>query len=212
MPQAANGGAGSLLQAGQIAFISELARLSGMDPDVLAAWALAEESSSAAVARQSAGNHNWLNIAYFDSGPGSITRDSVWRTPQSAARATWDFLRGERWGASPGIQKIRDTAGKPASEQISAIASSGWASSGYKGGSTLRSLYQTITGRGGVPGAPAGTDTTTPSSNSGGGGGIFRPLFDGALKALVWIALILGGATLIGVGVSRAVSNAKGTP
>ena len=127
--------------AGQRRFIDSLARHTGLDRRVIGAWVLSEESGSAARSREAQRNNNWLNIGYFDSGPGGMTRDRVWRSPERAARATAQFLRGERYNASPGIRKILHSRGSSAGDQIAAIASSGWASSGYNGGANLRSVY-----------------------------------------------------------------------
>jgi hypothetical protein len=123
---------------------------------------LAEQSSGAARSRQAQGNHNWLNIAYFDKGPGSITRGREWRSPSSAADATAAFLRGQKYGPSSGIRRIIGTAGQSPENQIRAIAGSGWASSGYRGGSDLRSLFRTYgqgvsqPGKVSVPSPPSG--------------------------------------------------------
>src|SRR4051794_38721657 len=126
----------SVLTSGQRQFVSSLAARTGMDPRVLQAWVLAEESSGAAQKREAEGNHNWLNIGYFDSGPGAITKDQAFRSPQSAAHATEQFLKGTKFGASSGIRGILRTAAADPQSQIKAIAGSGWASSGYAGGST----------------------------------------------------------------------------
>jgi hypothetical protein len=131
---------------------------------VITAWMLSEESGGAARSRESAKNHNWLNIAYYDSGPGSITRGKEWKSPQSAADATAAFLKGQKYGPASGIRKIIRTAGKSADAQISAIANSGWASSGYEGGDTLRSLFSQY-GRGVKQ--PSSV-STAPATTSGG--------------------------------------------
>lgn len=131
------------LTSGQRTFVKRLARRTGLNSRVLSAWVLAEEggaTSSAAKSRQASKNHNWLNIAYYDSGAGSITKNKVWSDPVSAADATADFLEGTKFGASPGILKILSTVGHSQEAQIHAIATSGWASSGYNGGANLRAL------------------------------------------------------------------------
>lgn len=129
------------LTPGQSQFVSRLASNTGLNPGVLTAWVLAEESSGAAQARQAANNHNWLNIGYFDSGPGAIAHAAAFSNPTSAADATAKFLKGQWGGASTGIRGILHTVGSNPMNQINAIAHSGWASSGYSGGSTLRSLF-----------------------------------------------------------------------
>lgn len=131
------------LTGSQKTFVRELAAQTGLNTKTLQAWVLAEmggKTSGAARKREAEGNYNWLNIAYFDAGPGSITKDKTWRSPKKAARATAQFLRGERFGPSSGIRKIIRTAGQDVDSQINAIANSGWASSGYEGGSVLRNL------------------------------------------------------------------------
>jgi hypothetical protein len=138
-------GARTQLTSNQQQFASELAAQTGLDPSVISAWLLAEESGGAAQSRQSGGNNDWLNIGYTDSGTyGSA--DSVWSSPITAADATAGWLKGQDtipgYGtASSGIQGIVSTAGQPASVQIAALQNSGWASSGYP---SLPSLYQQV--------------------------------------------------------------------
>jgi hypothetical protein len=138
-------GAPSQLTSGQQQFASRLAAQTGLDPSVISAWLLAEESGSAAQSRQAQNNNDWLNIGYTDSGTyGSA--DSIWSNPITSADATAGWLKGQNtipgYGtASSGIQGIISTAGKPASVQIAALQNSGWASSGYP---SLPSLYQQV--------------------------------------------------------------------
>jgi hypothetical protein len=138
-------GAQSQLTSDQQQFASRLAARTGLDPSVVSAWLLAEESGGAAQSRQSKNNNDWLNIGYTDSGTyGSA--DSVWSNPVTAADATAGWLKGQNtipgYGrASSGIQGILSTAGQPASAQIAALQHSGWASSGYP---SLPSLYQQV--------------------------------------------------------------------
>ena len=138
-------GAQSQLTSAQQQFASRLAAQTGLDPSVVSAWLLAEESGGAAQSRQAGGNNDWLNIGYTDSGTyGSA--DSIWSNPITAADATAGWLKGQNtipgYGtASSGIQGILGTAGQPASVQISALQNSGWASSGYP---SLPSLYQQV--------------------------------------------------------------------
>jgi hypothetical protein len=139
--------AGTMLTSDQQQFASELASKTGLDPGVVSAWLLAEESGGAAVSRQSANNNDWLNIGYTDGGTyGSA--DSVWSNPTAAADATAGWLQGQNtipgYGtASSGIQAIVGTAGQSPQAQISALQTSGWASSGYP---SLPSLYQQVAG------------------------------------------------------------------
>ncbi len=140
-------GAQSMLTSDQQQFASELASQTGLDPSVISAWLLAEESGGAAQSRQAQGNNDWLNIGYTDSGTYGSS-DSLWSNPTTAADATAGWLKGQNtipgYGtASSGIQAILNTAGQPASAQISALQNSGWASSGYP---SLPSLYQQVAG------------------------------------------------------------------
>jgi hypothetical protein len=138
-------GAQGQLTSGQQQFASRLAAQTGLDPSVISAWLLAEESGGAAQSRQAQNNNDWLNIGYTDSGTyGSA--DSIWSNPVTAADATAGWLKGKNtipgYGtASSGIQGILTTAGQPASVQIAALQHSGWASSGYP---SLPSLYQQV--------------------------------------------------------------------
>ncbi|MGN6868931.1 MAG: hypothetical protein ACTHMY_11080 [Solirubrobacteraceae bacterium] len=138
-------GAQSQLTSDQQQFASRLAAQTGLDPSVISAWLLAEESGGAAQSRQAQNNNDWLNIGYTDSGTyGSA--DPIWSNPTTAADATAGWLKGQNtipgYGtASSGIQGILSTAGQPASVQIAALQNSGWASSGYP---SLPSLYQQV--------------------------------------------------------------------
>lgn len=118
------------LTPGQKVFAKQVAKRTGLNPRVVAAQALAEESGSYATQREAEGNHNWLNIGYFDSGPGQLTQDPNWSNPKSAARSTARFLKGKEYGASEGIKAIiPESKGRGPAAQVSAIANSGWASS-----------------------------------------------------------------------------------
>jgi hypothetical protein len=134
----------SLLTPGQEKFVGRLAQLTGLDPKVVAAWCLAEESGCAPAGREAAGNFNWLNIGYFDSGAGAVAFASPFSNPISAAEQTAKFLEGKWAGASQGIQDILHTVGQSPDQQIMAIAHSGWASSGYAGGANLRGTYNEL--------------------------------------------------------------------
>jgi hypothetical protein len=143
LPRAAS----SQLTSAQQTFASRLAQETGLDAGVVSAWLLAEESGGAAQSRQAAGNNDWLNIGYTDSGTYGSS-DSVWSDPTAAADATAGWLKGQStipgYGtASQGIQAILQTAGQSPAAQISALQSSGWASSGYP---SLPSLYSQIAG------------------------------------------------------------------
>src|ERR1700733_5164120 len=118
----------SMLTSDQQQFASRLAGDTGLDPSVVSAWLLAEESGGAAQSRQAQNNNDWLNIGYTDSATYG-SGDSIWSDPTTAADAA----------ASAGIQGILSTAGSSPAAQISALQNSGWASSGYP---DLPSLYQ----------------------------------------------------------------------
>ncbi|HTX47200.1 MAG TPA: hypothetical protein VMD48_13000 [Solirubrobacteraceae bacterium] len=137
----------TMLTSDQQQFASRLAADTGLDPGVVSAWLLAEESGGAAQSRQSQNNNDWLNIGYTDSATYGSS-DSIWSDPATAADATAGWLKGQNtipgYGtASSGIQAILSTAGQPASTQISALQNSGWASSGYP---DLPSLYSQVAG------------------------------------------------------------------
>jgi hypothetical protein len=134
-----------MLTSNQQQFASRLAADTGLDPGVISAWLLAEESGGAAQSRDSQNNNDWLNIGYTDSATYGSS-DSIWSNPVTAADATAGWLKGQNtipgYGtASSGVQGILGTAGQPASTQIAALQNSGWASSGYP---DLPSLYQQV--------------------------------------------------------------------
>ncbi|HTU84948.1 MAG TPA: hypothetical protein VMF57_05200 [Solirubrobacteraceae bacterium] len=139
--------ASSMLTSDQQQFASRLAADTGLDPGVVSAWLLAEESGGAAQSRQSENNNDWLNIGYTDSATYGSS-DSIWSNPTTAADATAGWLKGQNtipgYGtASSGIQSILATAGSSPAAQISALQNSGWASSAYP---DLPSLYQQVAG------------------------------------------------------------------
>jgi hypothetical protein len=140
-------GASPLLTSDQQIFASQLSADTGLNPGVVSAWMLAEESGDAAQSRQSAGNNDWLNVGYTD-GSVSGAGDAVWSDPVSAANATAGWLKGQAtvsgYGtASASIQGILESVGQTPQSQIAALQSSGWASSGYP---NLSSLYAEVTG------------------------------------------------------------------
>ena len=140
-------GASGQMTTGQQRFASRLAADTGLDPSVVSAWLLAEESGSAAGSRQASNNNDWLNIGYTDSGTYGSS-DSIWSDPTAAADATAGWLKGQNtipgYGtASGGIQAILSTAGQTPQAQIAAIQNSGWASSGYP---SLPGLYSSLAG------------------------------------------------------------------
>jgi hypothetical protein len=139
--------ASSQLTSGQQQFASTLSAETGLNPNVVSAWMLSEESGGAAQSRQSANNNDWLNIGYTDSATYGSS-DSVWSDPTSAANATAAWLKGESsisgYGtASSGIQSILSSVGQTPAAQIQAIQNSGWSSSGYP---NLESTYGEVVG------------------------------------------------------------------
>jgi hypothetical protein len=135
------------LTSSQQLFAQRLAADTGLDPNVISAWLLSEESGGAAQTRQAAANNDWLNIGYTDGGTYGST-DPAWSEPIAAADATAGWLKGQGtiagYGtASSGIQAILNTAGQPAQTQIAAIQQSGWASSGYP---DLPTVYRQLAG------------------------------------------------------------------
>ncbi len=135
----------SLLTPGQEKFAAKLSELTGLDPKVIASWALAEESGGAAQTREAASNFNWLNIGYFDSGPGKIAFDQAFANPVSAAEQTANFLKGKWGGASSSIRSIIDAAGRPPQDQLAAIINSDWTGdSHYGGGGLLHSTFDEL--------------------------------------------------------------------
>jgi hypothetical protein len=140
--------ASSLLTSGQAKFAGRLAELTGLNPRVVAAWELAEESGGAAQGRESAGNFDWLNIGYTDSANFG-TGDSIWSDPIKAAEATAGWIKGQDtipgYGrASAGIQAILNSVGQSPQEQMMAIANSGWASSHYNNGQNLIGTFNEL--------------------------------------------------------------------
>lgn len=139
--------AAAMMTPGQRTFATQLAAQTGLDPQVVAAWMLAEESGGAAASREAQGNHNWLNIGWTDSGRYG-TDGAIWSDPALAASATAAWLRGEDaiagYGrASAGVQSILTSAGQPPDAQLAALQRSGWAAGGYP---DLPAVYRTIVG------------------------------------------------------------------
>jgi hypothetical protein len=137
--------ASSQLTSGQQQFASTLSAETGLNPNVVSSWLLAEESGGAAQSREAAGNNDWLNIGYTGSGTYGST-DSVWSDPTTAANATAGWLKGQDsipgYGtASSGVQSILFSVGQTPAAQIQAIQSSGWSSGGYP---SLDTLYNQV--------------------------------------------------------------------
>lgn len=140
-------------------FAAALAKATGLNPDVVAAWVRNEEPAANATVGQN--DQNWLNIGNVDSGGRSHA--NVWGNPETAAQATAAWMKGQPsvsgYGvASPGIQSILKAGGNPEAE-IRAIQGSGWASGGE---TALPGLYSSASGQ--KITMPAGY---TPSAASG---------------------------------------------
>jgi hypothetical protein len=138
--------AATLLTSNQQQFASTLAADTGLNPGVVSAWVLAEESGAAAQSRQAQSNNDWLNVGYTSGGTYGAS-DSIWSDPVSAANATAGWLKGQEtipgYGtAGSGIESILETVGQTPGAQMAALQSSGWASSGYP---NLPSLYAQVT-------------------------------------------------------------------
>ncbi|HTW13122.1 MAG TPA: hypothetical protein VME01_10275 [Solirubrobacteraceae bacterium] len=141
------GSASSMLTSAQQQFASTLSADTGLNPGVISAWLLSEESGSAAQERQAAGNNDWLNIGYTGSGSYGAD-DAVWSDPVSAANATAAWLAGQQsvagYGtASSGIQAILQSVGQDPQTQLQALQQSGWSSGGYP---DIDSLYAEVAG------------------------------------------------------------------
>ena len=196
------------LTSSQSAFVSRLTADTGLNPGVVTAWVLAEESGGAASSRQQAGNNDWLNIGYTDSGTYGAGA-SVWSNPLTAADATAGWLAGRStiagYGtASAGIQKILSSAGKSASAQIAAIQGSGWASSGYPDLPALFAQFGGTAPTAGTPGAASEPAPSSSSSSSGSstGAGAYDGLGGFLLKAMLTLGLLFGGLALALIGVN----------
>lgn len=103
-----------------------------LKPATVATQELQEMSGSAALRRDAEHNYDVLNIGYTDSGPLALTGGSEWSNPNTAAKATAAFFKGEKYGPSQGISEILEKAkGKSVAEQLQIIGESGWATSAY---------------------------------------------------------------------------------
>lgn len=117
------------LGADQTRFSNELSKRTGLNPKVIAGMVASEQPADSPSIE---GSQNWLNIGYYDEGPGAPTKDEgFFGSPEQAAKLTAKFLKGKRLGASEGIQDILKSKDKGKGKQIKAIQESGWASSGH---------------------------------------------------------------------------------
>jgi hypothetical protein len=139
--------ASTALTSSQQQFASTLSADTGLNPSVVTAWLLSEESGSAAQTRQAAGNNDWLNVGYTDSATFGA-QDPIWSDPVTAANATAQWLQGQNsvagYGtASAGVQAILSSVGQTPAAQVQAIQDSGWASGGYP---SLGTMYSQVVG------------------------------------------------------------------
>jgi hypothetical protein len=130
--------------AGQKAFGEELAKITGLSPQVVGAWMLAENSDQNAIEKDASGYHNWLNI-------GPFAKDARFADPVSAAQLTKDWLEGQDdtpgYGAADSIQQsILPSAGKSDEEQMAAIEGSAFSATGYGAGGSLAGTYSQVKG------------------------------------------------------------------
>jgi uncharacterized protein YcbK (DUF882 family) len=121
------------LTEGQKTFGAELAKLTGIDPQVLGAWMLQEQSSGPAESYEAANYHNWLNIQ--PSGVGGSesidSHDSRFNDPKSAAALSAAFIQGDPntpgGGASDVLAaQIQALRGLSPGEQAAGIGKSVW--------------------------------------------------------------------------------------
>jgi hypothetical protein len=139
--------AGASLTSSQQQFATTLSADTGLNPSVVTAWLLSEESGGAAQTREAAGNNDWLNVGYTDSATYGA-QDPIWSDPVSAAHATAQWLQGQNsvpgYGtASAGVQSILSSVGQTPAAQVQAIQDSGWASGGYP---SLGTTYSQVMG------------------------------------------------------------------
>jgi cell wall-associated NlpC family hydrolase len=131
----------SVLNPKQARFVSTLSQLSGLDPHVVSAWTLAEESGGAAAQRAASGNMNWLNYS-AGTGPGGRFDHPEWKTPEQAATAIAKELK-----TSSFYKGIAATAGKSPAEQLAAISASPWDVAHYKVSGGLTGTYKLVSGQ-----------------------------------------------------------------
>lgn len=175
------------LTSGQLTFRDTFASLTGFDKSFVGAWLLAEQSSDAAKGYEKRGYHNWLNIGNTDSlvARGGSFKSDVCGDPKKAAIASYQWMRGEgpvakSYGKpAPGITAILSTRGKGKEAQIKALSKSGWASSGYEGGNTLRKLLTL----GGLGSSNGGGILSIPGDIAGAVGGAVGDVVGGVAGA-----------------------------
>lgn len=194
------------LSPSQELFVERLQRDTGLDLNVLRAWAYAEQGSEQrrVFPGRSGPNYDWLNVG-ITSWPPPQTMAAYdprwWTSPVEAADLTAAWMMGkETFGgsfrASGGVERIYAAANAPgrnAATEIEAILSSGWAAGGEK---TLPGLYQQFSGENLPPSQQKGA---SGGSSSGGGSTWFKiPIpFDGSVNVpnpIAGVESAIGGA------------------
>jgi hypothetical protein len=127
-------------------FCIALAQDVGLDVNVIQAWAIEEEGWDV-TEYSDLHNQDWLNIGYFNSGPGTIAFNKAFATPAGGAKASAAFLRGTWGDSSEGIRRILDAVGESPEAQCMKIGGSGWATNPDYG-SQIYGVYKEIFVRG----------------------------------------------------------------
>lgn len=164
-----------VLNPQQATFSSTLASLTGLNPNVVGAWTLAEESGGAAAQRAASGNENWLNYS-AGSGPGGRFDHPEWNgNPVKAAQAIANELK-----TSSFYKGIAASAGKSPAAQLAAISASPWDVAHYGVSGGLTGTYKLTSGLslpppgagsgGGLGGTPPPPGAALPGSQLGGSG------------------------------------------
>lgn len=142
------GNVNSLLSPQQQTFVSNFAKVTNLDPNVVGAWVRNEEPNQATNTDPVGhGKYNFLNIGITGSKNYGNTA-SYWNDPGQAGTAAGKWALGQLaipgFGhSSSGIQGIFKSAGQTPQQQIAAIQGSGWAAGGEK---ALASLYSQFSG------------------------------------------------------------------
>lgn len=237
MPKLATlpGNAAAALSPTQRTFVSSLAKTTGLDPTVAAAWVRNEEPKGLTnTDPQGHGAYNFLNIGIQGGGRNYANTNPAWTNPQQAGVTTGNWLAGRLalpgYGkSSSGIQGIARTAGMTPQQQISAIQHSGWAAGGE---TALPGLYSQFSGgalvalgAGQPAAAPAKTSplAISPPNASGNASGLqslsLAPLQSGLdlsaqqnQKALDALGKISGRSTLAAAAPNLAALTQQETP
>lgn len=118
----------------QLEFVRWFAYYSGLNGNVVLAWALQEQPPGQPA---TAGSNNWLNIQYTDSGPNAEYFRIAAMTPRDAARASVEWTRRN-------LPTITAVLGRSPYDQAKAIVDSGWASSHYGGVAAFYAVVQRV--------------------------------------------------------------------